>query len=535
MPTPTRISLALALCFCSLGNAAADSRSPITAVTLYPGSATVERTAQVTPGMTRLEISGLPANFDLQTLRAQADDGIQIGQIMTRDIGRTESVGTREAELEAKIQALQDKLATLDVDARSAALVQKFLENLNGADAAASGRQMPYIDAKSMATLLDTIRRGGSDAFERIQKAEVQKREVSKQIAALQRDLAKVTSGARDSRSITVSLAARQTGTLKLSYQVNGAGWKPGYRALLDSDASTVALERLASVSHKTGEDWSNVKLTLSTGQPRLSPQAPEPRPWLLSYRNPAQAQIPRPTPLAAAAPKMATDARTLARADVADDYQPPVLETQGTFATEFTVPARVSLPADGREISVTLATLNIPVRQRVRVAPRVDKSAVVTAEAARPAGVWLPGTIQLFRDGSYVGASYWNTQASDKFVFSFGRDDLIRVAIDRAGDQSGSTGFLAPQNERKIADVYTVTSFHKIPVDLLLLESSPVSTSDEVKVQAAYNPQPTTMAWEQRRGVVGWETVIDPNQALKFSLDYTIAYPKEGRVTGLP
>ena len=108
-------------------------------------------------------------------------------------------------------------------------------------------------------------------------------------------------------------------------------------------------------------------------------------------------------------------------------------------------------------------------------------------------------------------------------------------MAVDRKGEQSGSTGMFSQKNEHRIADVYTVTSFHKTPVDLLILESSPISTSDEIRVDAAYNPQPTTTAWELRRGVVGWETVIDPNQALKFSVDYTISYPKEGRVTALP
>ncbi len=535
MLKPTRITLPLALCFCSLGQAAA-SQTPITAVVLYPGSATVERVARITPGMTRLEITGLPANFDLQTLRAQAGPGIQIGQIVTQDVGRTESAGTREAEIEAKIQALQDKLAVIDVDAKSAVLVQKYLENLSGADAAATDRQQPYIDAKSMASVLEAMRRGGSDAYERIHKADVQKRELHKQVAALERDLAKVKSGARDTRNVTINLAARQGGTLTVSYQVNGAGWQPTYRALLDSSASTVNLERLATVSQKTGEDWSNVKLTLSTGQPRLSPQAPEPRPWLLSYRKPVTTQMENRAALAtSSAPMAAPSPRGLAKAEAADDYVAPVIETQGAFTTEFAVPAQVSLPADGREISVALSTQTVPVKQRVRTAPRIDKSAIVTAEAVRPAGVWLSGGIQLFRDGSYVGATHWQPQASDNFIFPFGRDDLIRVTVDRANEQSGSTGLFTQQNERKIADVYTITSFHKTPVDLLVLESSPVSTSDEIKVQAVYQPQPGTASWEKRRGVVGWETSIAPNQSLKFGVDYTITYPKEGRVIGLP
>lgn len=518
----------------------ANTSAPITAVTLYPGSATVERTAQVAPGMTQLEIKGLPANFDTQTIRVQTDAGIQIGQIIAQDISSTEAIGAREADIEAKIQALQDQQAALDVDAKSAALVQGYLERFSGSGAAATDKQQPYIDAKSMAAVLDAMRRGGSDAFERIHRADMQKREIGKKIDALQRELAKVKNGAKDARTFTIQLAAKQSGNVRLSYQVNGAGWKPSYRAMLDSSASSIDLERLASVSQKTGEDWSGVKLKLSTGQPRLSPQAPEPRPWLLSYYKPepqqyrtasaAHAPAPAPAPSPMIRPQM-----KIAGNLIAEDYVAPVIETQGSFATEFDVPARVSLPSDGREISVNLSKQTVPVKQRVRVAPRMDKSAVVTAEAARPSGVWLSGNIQLFRDGSYVGATQWNTQASDKFVFPFGRDDLVRVAVDRTRQESGTTGLLSRQSERKVSDVYTITSFHKTPVELLVLESSPVSTSEEVKVEKNFSPQPSTQAWEQRQGVVAWEQTIAPNQTLKWTVDYHIVYPQEGSATGLP
>ena len=59
--------------------------APIQSVTLYPGSATVERVVQVAPGMTQVEITGLLANFSTDTVRLQADPGIQVGQVLTRD------------------------------------------------------------------------------------------------------------------------------------------------------------------------------------------------------------------------------------------------------------------------------------------------------------------------------------------------------------------------------------------------------------------------------------------------------------------
>lgn len=290
-------------------------------------------------------------------------------------------------------------------------------------------------------------------------------------------------------------------------------------------------------ISQKTGEDWSGVKLRLSTGQPRQSPQAPEPHPWLLSYQPPQPpAEVAyRYAPAAAPVVLQHVEVTGSSNRSRESDYVAPVLENQGNFSTEFEVPAAVSLASDGRELTVALSKLSLPVTQRVRVVPRMDTNAVVTAEAARPEGVWLNGNIQLFRDGSYVGATYWNTQSSDRLVLPFGRDDLVRVTVDRAKQQTGSTGFISQQNERKVADLYTVTSRHKTPIDVLVLESSPVSTSDQIKVTASFDPKPSIDAWEKRQGVVGWERKLAPNESAKFDVSYTIGYPKEGNVYGLP
>ena len=525
---PTRIASAVALCL-SLQGFACASNAPITRVTLYSGTATVERSAQVSPGMRELEITGLPANFDAQTLRIQAPPGVQVGEIVTRDVGQAEATSPREAELEARLQALEDSLDLLNVEVESSALVKNYLSKLNGGE----NGQTP-VDGKSLGAAVDTIKRSGREALSQIQRTQVQIRELDKKIKAAQRELEKARSGARDQRSITVAIAAQQAGSIKLSYQVNRAGWKPAYRATLNSATSTIELERMAVVAQKSGEDWSGIELRLSTGQPRLSPQAPEPVPQRLTYYPP---RPPQQYNFAAAPEAMPAPAATQMRVTgsaVQDNFIAPVLETQGTFDTEFAVPNRVNLASDGREITLGLSTTKVPAKQQVRVVPRQEKFAVITAEAERPSGVWLNGNIQLFRDGAYVGATNWNAQASDKLALSFGRDELVRVTVDRAAQQTGSQGFFTPRGEHRVADVFTISSFHKTPVELLVLESTPVSASEEVKVKQTFSPQPGIAAWEQRQGVVGWEKTMAPNETLKINVGYDITYPKEGTVSGM-
>jgi uncharacterized protein (TIGR02231 family) len=368
-----------------------------------------------------------------------------------------------------------------------------------------------------------------------MQRIAVQKREIGKKVDALQRDLARLRTGSTDRRSLTVNLTAERAGMLRISYQVPQAGWKPAYRATLDAENSKVSIERLATVSQKTGEDWNNVSLRLSTNQPRLSPQAPEPWPWLLSYSPPRPAGVEAYAAKAApvAAPLVEARMRTQGKSGDAD-YRPPTFQTESTYATEFEVPAHVTLAADGREIAVPLATLTLPVKQRLRVVPRQDKAAIVTAEADRPEGVWPSGNMQLFRDSHYVGAIEWNPQAADRFLLSFGRDELVRVTLDPVKGQSGSTGIFDRHSERRITDQITLTSAHKRPIDVVVLESSPVSKSDEIKVKASFEPKPTTENWERRQGIVAWETTLAPKASATFTVDYVIEYPREGWVSGM-
>ncbi|RZA28080.1 MAG: DUF4139 domain-containing protein [Lysobacteraceae bacterium] len=219
-----------------------------------------------------------------------------------------------------------------------------------------------------------------------------------------------------------------------------------------------------------------------------------------------------------------------------ADDYIAPVIETQGAFTTEFEVPARVDLASDGREISVALSTQKLPVKQQVRIAPRDNKDmAVLTIDAARPEGDWLPGQVQLRRDGSYVGALYWNPRASERLTMAFGRDPLVRVAIERRNEKSGEVGLFNRENQKRIADTYVVTSFHRQPVDILVLEPTPVSQSDKIGAKVSLSPEPTVRDWRQQRGVMGWERTLKPNETARFNVDYVIDYPKEGTVQGLP
>ena len=509
----------------------ADNEAPITRVVLYPGSASIERTAQVPAGSHAIEINGLPNTFDTKTLLIRAERGVRVGQIIIQEAAQTNGVHPREKELQKKILELKDQLDTLDIEVKSANLVTAYLERLGtGSPGDKSG-----IDARNLSGLTGSIESSATHAFQRAQRAEIKKRSVKEDLDKLEFELAQFKSGGKNSRSVTVQTAAEAPGTIRLSYQVNRAGWQPAYRAAIDTKKSTIELERMAQVSQKTGEDWAGVKLVLSTGQPQAFRLPVDPQTRRLTYQKPVlreeRAYAAAPAPALAqgylASPKKASAE--------ADDYVAPVIETVGAFATEFEVPAKVTLPADGREVAVSLGKQTQAVAQRVQVTPGVNKTGVLVAEFERAEGVWLPGNIQLYRDGNYIGATRWQPDASERFSLGFGQDDLLRVNVERKNQFAGNAGFAGQKNQRKVADTYVIDNLHKNAVDVLVLESAPVSQSEEIDVERTLQPAPTEIDWKGRPGVIGWKKQLAPNETWKIDAGYTITYPKEGSVSGLP
>ena len=507
-----------------------DTEAPITSVVLYPGSAAIERMALVAAGTNLLEIRGLPNNFDTKTLLVQSDRGIRIGQIVIQEASKKDGVHPREKELRKIVRGLKDQIETLDNEVKSANLVTGYLERLGGGAAGDKGAA----DGKTVQGVAGSIETSAARAYQRAQRAEIRKRDIKEELDRNEFELAQFQSGAKNTRSVTIHMAAERAGMIRLSYQVNRAGWQPAYRAALDSGQASVELERMAQVSQKTGEDWSGVKLKLSTGQPLAFREPVDPQTRRVIYHKPVPKEA-RPAAYAAAPMMAPARAKAEASGQENDAYVAPVIENVGAFATEFEVPGKVTLPADGREVAVSLGKQTLAANQRIQVTPAVNKSAVLVAEIERLPGVWLPGNIQLYRDGSYVGATRWNPVSSERFSLGFGQDDLLKVSVDRKELRDGSAGFVGQKQQRKVADTYTLSNLHKKAIDVLVLESSPVRQSEEIEVERNFQPAPSAEEWKGRPGVVSWSKKLAPDEIWKIDVGYTLIYPKEGSVSGLP
>jgi len=518
-----RKTLLLALLLPVLGPAMAqDSR--ITDVLVYPGGAQIERVLAVKAGAGAIKLDCLPGNFNVKTLTIRGE-GVQIGEINAQTMERAAAPQCVNTNLEARIHEIEDKRAVLQAESGAQSTALATLKNLGQS-----------ITSAQIASASEAIKTQAQAAL--LKQFQLQRRveELDRQVAPLVAERKRWEQANPRLTQLSARISAPRDAELRLVYRTTAAGWQPVYRANLDSASGKVMLERRAEVGQTSGEDWRGVALKLSTFQPDRSVEGSQPGPWLLTILPPeppqAEMQSRRKTmstPMAAAAPAML---QTVAVQGTRANFDVSVFE--GEFATEFTVPGKANVASSGERITFTLGQTALDARLLARIDPQSDPHAFLVAEAQRPAGVWPSGAAQMFLDGAFVGNSQLSMPADGKLDLSFGRDEQIRVVVEPQARNAGDRGFISSRVEQKISHAYRIESRHTKPFLVQVLEASPVSQHEDIKVQARFDPQPLPKDWRENQGVKAWEFTLAPKATQKLTADYVISYPKDANINGM-
>ena len=266
--------------------ALAAASSSIAQVTLYPGSAKVERVAKVAAGARTLTFSCLPAALDVASLAVTADAPVRLGEVSVLTEARDAVPACSGTPLDGRIRELEDKKAVLGAEDEAIQLATGYLKGVTtGGDGAGGVRQAA--DPKTVAAMVDTVRRSGQEALLRQHQIQRAQQALDRELKPLLAERTRVLAGRGRVTTVSITLDAPQAAEVRLVYQINGPGWAPAYRALLDTRTGALKLERQAQVAQATGEDWVGVPMRLSTGQPRRGTAGPLPRPWRIDIAQP--------------------------------------------------------------------------------------------------------------------------------------------------------------------------------------------------------------------------------------------------------
>lgn len=513
-----------------LAVSAAEGASRITRVTVYPGTAVVDRSARVPAGARELVLNCLSPQFDMASLRVEGDASIRVGPVTATNRPRAEQPACTASPLDGRITALEDRIAALTAEHASQELVLGLLKGMGAPGEGGRTPSPPNASVASLAATLSLVQRTGLDAYQQQRRLQREREKLEQELAPLKAERERQQPEGGEVRQLRIQLQATAEGELRLQYQTPGPTWAPAYRATLDTTAAVVEMERQAQVSQNTGEDWSGVALRLSTGSPQSATSGPLPRRWEISPRPP----MPAPAPVAMAmapAPMASMLARAKGAPEQAESMDFAVQVVRGEFATEFEVPGKVDVASGGQRVAFALGSQRWPARVKVQTVPQSDPSAWLIAEVARPDGVWPDGSLQLLRGTQVVGRSVWRTGERAQIALSFGRDEQVRVQNLPVTQQTASAGFIGTRTERRVGRLYEVENRRRTPVTLEVLESTPVSTDEKITVTRQFTPAPQPGDWQDQPGVVAWTQTLAPGQKARFGAEYLIGHAKDLQV----
>jgi uncharacterized protein (TIGR02231 family) len=198
-------------------------------------------------------------------------------------------------------------------------------------------------------------------------------------------------------------------------------------------------------------------------------------------------------------------------------------------FQAIYAVPGRLSIPETGEAKRVQLLEESIEPLLVVRTVPKEDTKAFLYAKMMLPRGgsPLLPGTVSLFRDGTFVGTGQLPVlNPGEEHELGFGIDDLVRVKYAVAEEKKGETGLISSSRTDSRNYRITVKNMHERAIQLSVLDQVPVSKNQEIKVEYTGRTPPTKQNVDDKRGVVGWETKLEPDQEQVIEFGYRMTWP---------
>ena len=383
----------------SLGATAAsaadiEATSTIDSVMIYPDGATVTRSLKVElpAGDNVVLARDFPLGLDPASLRVEGDGGarIQIGSIDARSPAPRPVQSAPERE--RRIQALEDERQALNDRIEAADTRRNFALRFATDSPIGLG---PDKNARPLTEWRDAFKAVEDEinqVDETVRGLKVKKRDIDAELEILKTDQRSDPPHKLEVR-IDLSSPVATTATFRVSYTVRDARWVPLYDARLDTGSNdrkpALELVRRAEIVQRTGEDWANVALAVSTVRTARGGGAPNLAPVIVSYPQPALP--PRSQPMAAPSPALsyrAPDAlkRQMQRFDDSVQVEERAAEIEtGGFQAVFQIPGRVSLGAGEGARSLRIASLTAAPQLLVRSAPVADAPHISRLRSNRP------------------------------------------------------------------------------------------------------------------------------------------------------
>lgn len=490
--------------------------------------------ASLTPETRRLVFRGLPGTIIPGSVRVTAGSQSPVkilGVEVSREFLEAEQLPEIRKIIE-EINSVESELARIKGKETILETQEKFLNSFGASISHQASRELlagrpdlssvdKFIDY--LGVRLQSIQKGRQDNARALS-------EMQSRLEALKKKLKEITpAGSKEQQNVKILVESLKPAELQveLSYDVSPASWRPVYIIKALPETGEIELSLAATIKQKTGENWDNVSLLLSTSRPAAGNQPGELSPWYLDFLQPR---------------RLRSASRDLAEARVAMETEAaPALaleemaETVDTWlGANFEIKKPWSISSDGAERRVPIDSQKISAIFDYLTIPKLQELCFLRTSFKNDQPYpWLPGQADLFIDQDFVGSLSLNLiPAGEELQLFFGEDNQLKVKRELVKREKSAPGFLG--KDERVNQVFRITleNLRDRPVEIEVQDQLPVSQNTKIEIKdVKIIPAPSS---RDEKGILTWKLKLDPRQKQEIILDFSVEYPKGSRIIGI-
>ena len=486
---------------------------PITQVTVYEDRAQVRREGTVTlengVHTVEVDIAAVASDRSVQVVaigaevlnvrvqrRQRARPGPDADELATL---RVRADGARRA-----VDGARAKLAELTAQHAS---VQHLADILVSeiSDAADAGRA---VDGGRLRDTLERMRQRSRVTLDELQAGQEELQRLNQDSADLDTQLAELgrRETTRETRALVrLELGGTATVTLQLDYLVPCAAWRPWHRARLSADGLEVQTD--ACVWQRTGEEWSDVELRLSTERASLGIEVPSLGADTLT------------------AHKVGSEVRVEVREQAREELSPGGTRKaeqmggidDGGEPLTLAAATRAHIPADGRPTRIPLGSFEAPSTSSLRCTGELAQAVVLRSEQANTSSKpLLPGPVDLVRNGNMVGRT-WLDHVAPGARFELGWGPEVDLRVSRTVEEEHKDArMLSSWRHLERTVTLKLSNVGESRHTLELVERVPVSEVEKVKIEVDHERP-------DEHGFVRWSVELGAGETAERELRYRL------------
>lgn len=529
---------------------------------LTAGEMTHDLSIKLAKGRNKLIFSGLSAYADPRSIQFNGSGTYRIVSVSTEiDFLAAEQFNPRIKVLKDSLENLKDRhQANLDIIGAYNAELAVMTTNRD------LGGEQQNLTVAQIKEAGEYYRTRTLEINNKLSKINKEQRLYDELIASTRYQLTELNYNENQrSNQVIILLDCNEayTTTATLKYLVSDCGWAATYDLSAADLNQPINLKYKAQVYNNTGNEWKDVELTLSTGDPQLSAAHPNMVPWYLDYFSQAQDETRSYNPQ-----KTQVDYRSQAMNEINianqrayDNYMlDKDAENNNKFArnaeewtaissgknpatsnvqmkmieiseltAEFAIAAPFSCPSDSKPYMVEIKEINIPATFSHVSVPKLDQGAFLIANIVGWQDLDLiPGPTNVYFGGNYVGVSEIDTRnVSDTLALSFGRDTKVQVARKLKSEMSTRKVVGSSRKDTYFYDI-VVRNNRTVPVKVNVYDQIPVSRNSEITVSVETLSDGKK---DDATGEVKWEITLQPGETSNLQIGYQVRYPKNAKI----